>query len=378
MKNFARAALAIALCLTLSACGGNGLASASESDAVSVTDSAYASDESGKESSEERSASDLSSDDGTESDSSEELSDSSSDDTEASDSSDAPGDSSSDEKEESYTKVVLMAGQSNMLGCTFYEYLSSDNVGTERYERISKGFENVKLLQSPAASVDDFVSVRPGLGNQTEEHLCFGPELGMAEALSEAYPDETVYLLKLGVGGSSLFRDWVTKSRGSETYNYVYFKNIAESGLKLLYDAGLNPQIVAFCWMQGEADAEEGRPEWSNAYGSNLSAFVSDVRADFDSRALNGKVNFIDAYISDSPDWVYYNNVNGGKLQVSKLDSHNYLLDTLATGLMEPGVRGLIYNRENTTLVPDIKHYDSVSMLKLGNMFGNQIAEICG
>ena len=33
-----------------------------------------------------------------------------------------------------HAKVVLMAGQSNMLGCTFAEYLTPQSIGAERYE----------------------------------------------------------------------------------------------------------------------------------------------------------------------------------------------------------------------------------------------------
>ncbi|MFQ7076615.1 MAG: hypothetical protein ACLRSW_00920 [Christensenellaceae bacterium] len=45
---------------------------------------------------------------------------------------------------------------------------------------------------------------------------------------------------------------------------------------------------------------------------------------------------------------------------------------------MEKGRNGLIFDREATTLTPvDVKHYDSSSMLKLGNMFGEAVAELC-
>ena len=274
------------------------------------------------------------------------------------------------EPEEPYAKAVLMAGQSNMLGCTLTRYLSPDSIGQTRYERISKPFETVRMITEPAASVEDFEPVRLGMG---ASETCFGPEAGMAETLSERFPGETVYLIKVAVGGSSLARDWTPTG-----YNTVYFRRVADSGLKALADAGLNPKIVGLCWMQGEADAEYPHRDWSESYRTNLSVFVAGMRDHFAAFAREEQLPFIDAYISQSTDWTYYAAVNAAKRAFAGESENNRLLDTLAPGLMEPGTDGLIYFREDTTLSPDIKHYDSASMLKLGNMFGEAVAEICG
>ena len=282
-----------------------------------------------------------------------------------------------------HAKVVLMAGQSNMLGCTFAEYLTPQSIGGERYEKVSGKFEGVRILLETGNSLDDFVPVELGQGNKAVMdgvyHKCFGPEVGMAEYLSEAFPDETIYLIKFAVGGSSLKEGWTSESRPPVNYNYQYFKNVANSGLKILSAAGLAPKIVGLCWMQGEADAESTREAWSLEYGENLAALVSDLRMNFNAYAwTEHTLNFIDAYISNSPDWTFYKNVNAAKLSFSKKSAHNYLLDTLAPDLVEKGRNGLIFDREATTLTPvDVKHYDSSSMLKLGNMFVEAVAELC-
>ena len=287
-------------------------------------------------------------------------------------------DDGDDTPEEKYAKVVIMSGQSNMLGCTYFQHLSAQNVGAERYGRVSGEFGSVKILNDKEAkSIDDFVPVKAGQGNVPgDKRLCFGPELGMAEILSQKYPDETVYLIKVAYGGTSLYESWRTKSRpGGEAYCSLLLRTYAQSGIKVLSDAGLNPKVVGFCWMQGEADCEWSREAESKAYLSNLTTFVTDMRSEFNGYALDGKtMNFIDAYISDSPSWTFYKNVNNAKREFSNKDTHNYLLDTLAPDLAEKGVAGLIYSREEG----DPMHYDSVSMLKLGNMFADAITYICG
>lgn len=282
--------------------------------------------------------------------------------------------------EEKYAKVVLMAGQSNMLGCTFAKYLSAQSLGQERYDTVSQPFENIRIL---IEGEEEFIPVALGQGNRPSSgEVCFGPEVGMAEALTKAFPGEEMYLIKAAYGGTSLAEDWRGESRkdqnGNVSYCYHLFETTVKKGMEMLFAAGVNPKIVGMCWMQGEADAESGRQNWSLSYESNLEALIFDVRTQFDAYAFEGEsLNFIDAYISDSPDWTFYENVNAAKLRCLQADSCHYLLDTLAPDLVEKGRNGLIFNREDTTLKPDIKHYDSTSMLKLGNMFGEAIADIC-
>ncbi|MFQ7076616.1 MAG: sialate O-acetylesterase [Christensenellaceae bacterium] len=155
-------------------------------------------------------------------------------------------------------------------------------------------------------------------------HKCFGPEVGMAEYLSETFPDETIYLIKFAVGGSSLKEGWTSESRPPVNYNYQYFKNVANSGLKILSDAGLAPRIVGLCWMQGEADAESTREAWSLEYGENLAALVSDLRMNFNAYAwTEHTLNFIDAYISNSPDWTFYKKRQRGQASFRKRARNN-------------------------------------------------------
>ena len=98
-----------------------------------------------------------------------------------------------------------------------------------------------------------------------------------------------------------------------------------------------------------------------------LENFIADIRKEFSQYAPEDGIAFVDAYIAANPAyWVYYESVNQGKLEVAQRSSMNALVDTITAGLTcstEP---------EGD---PDMAHYDSMSQIKLGHLFGQQIAK---
>ena len=123
------------------------------------------------------------------------------------------------------------------------------------------------------------------------------------------------------------------------------------------YDAS----IGAICWMQGESDSTESA---SREYYANQSFFVSCLRTDLSKYADDKGVYFIDAGIADLHFWKKYEVVNEAKRQFSEESALNMYFSTIdarLTTAYEP--------IEN----PDIAHYDSMSELKLGHLFGDCI-----
>ena len=98
-----------------------------------------------------------------------------------------------------------------------------------------------------------------------------------------------------------------------------------------------------------------------------LNNLIKDVRKEFAQYAADGGIAFVDAYIAANPAyWVYYENVNKGKQEVSEQSHLNVVVDTIAADLtcsQEPEGN------------PDLAHYDSMSQIKLGHLFGEQIAQ---
>ena len=191
---------------------------------------------------------------------------------------------------------------------------------------------------------------------------CFGPELGMAEVLSEAYPDETVFILKYSMSGYSLHHHWLCAGgRGSI---YEAFISFARTYLDMLTENNYDARVGAVYWMQGESDTTDFK---ASHYLENQTAFVSYLREDLAKYAEDGGIYFIDAGISDSP---YcepaYPEINEAKLAFSKLSTLNIYFSTIDAGLtvgLEP---------EGD---PDWGHYDSLCELELGRLFGKYIAE---
>ena len=95
--------------------------------------------------------------------------------------------------------------------------------------------------------------------------------------------------------------------------------------------------------------------------------FIEDIRKNFKKYASDDGIAFIDASIADNPVyWVYCELVNKSKRMVSEVSSMNVLVDTIANGLS---------CSEEPEETPDMAHYDSLSELKLGHLFAEEIVK---
>lgn len=260
-------------------------------------------------------------------------------------------------------KVILLLGQSNATGSSITAYLEK-NLPAEQYARYEQGFDSVKinycLDDHNATSDGQFVNVDLTCGATTG---FFGPEVGMAEVLSEAYPDETVYILKYTMSGYSLHHHWLSRGQRGSVYEacMAFLKTHLEEMKAKNYD----PRIGAICWMQGESDTTDFK---ASHYYENQVAFASYLREDLAAYAEDDGIYFIDAGISNSP---YcepaYPAVNQAKEAFSKLSDLNLYFSTIDMGFTidkEPEGE------------PDWGHYDSLSELALGRQFGKMIVEI--
>ncbi|MBQ9781287.1 MAG: hypothetical protein IJW00_10150 [Clostridia bacterium] len=276
---------------------------------------------------------------------------------------DFPSDESLPDGDGKPVKVILLLGQSNATGSSITAYLEK-NLPTEQFARYEQGFDSVKinycLDDHNTTSEGRFVPVDLTCGATTG---FFGPEVGMAEVLSEAFPDETVYILKYTMSGYSLHHHWLCGGQRGSVYEacMAFLKTHLEDMRSKKY----NPRIGAVCWMQGESDTTDFK---ASHYYDNQVAFASYLREDLADYADEGGIYFIDAGISDSP---YcepaYPTINQAKEDFSKLSELNLYFSTIDMGLTidkEPEDE------------PDWGHYDSLSELELGRQFGRLMVEI--
>lgn len=259
-------------------------------------------------------------------------------------------------------KVIVLIGQSNATGCSLTSYLQQ-GVSPDEYDGFIHGYDSVRIhfslddgkYSSHGAFVPVDVSCAAGEGY-------FGPELGMAQVLSVAYPDETVYILKFSMSGYSLHHHWLCNGeRGSI---YEAFLAFARSSLEYLESKHYEPRIGAICWMQGESDTTDFK---ASHYLNNQTAFASYLRADLAAWAEEGGIYFIDAGISSSP---YcepaYPAINAAKVRFAELSALNLYFSTIDAGLTT------LYEPAED---PDLGHYDALSELKLGQLFGQYIVQ---
>lgn len=280
-------------------------------------------------------------------------------------------DSGDDEKiaEREYSnkaQVIILLGQSNASGCSNTAYLYNYFDSKKMNEYVNKGYENVKMsyIADGNTSLDQFVPVKTGLAN-TESR--FGPEIGIAEKISELDPTDRVFIIKYAAGGTRLTNQWTPPSIGGESstgYLYSGAKYYILKQLAALQEMGLKPKVKAICWMQGESDADADAPYAS--YENYERAFINDLRGDLSAYKPKGKkIGFVDAGISDSTPWVHYAEINAAKKALSDADPVNHIyLDTIGAKLT--------YNLEPSGQA-DLYHYDSNSMIKLGHMFAEAL-----
>lgn len=256
--------------------------------------------------------------------------------------------------------VILLGGQSNASGCSRDDYLQK-NVSEEKYAEYKNGYDNVYINYLSGAKMSGaFVKCATLQG---EMDGCFGPELGIAEKLHETYPDRTFFIIKCAWGGTNLFKQWLSPSSiGRVGKLYTQFVDFVETSISYLESKNYNVKIEAMCWMQGESDSFSVRN--ANGYEKHLNNFIKDIRREFKEYASNDGIAFVDAYIADNPVyWVYCDLVNASKKRVADSSPMNAVVDTISHGLTcENEPEG----------APDMAHYDSLSGLKLGNLFAEE------
>ena len=256
--------------------------------------------------------------------------------------------------------VILLAGGDNCLGYSYSYHLQEiDGVSKSKFNEYLAGYENVKIsykymLNSGLTHKEQlsFVNTRIGLGKAADEGIrygCLGPEIGIAEYLSNMRPNEDFYIIKFaGAGESSFAYQW-------NIDHGVYYKKMMDffdQQLRKLSNSNINFDISSFMFVQGETDAKNG----NSNYKEYLENFVNEVKLKYHDYSPKNGLSFIDAGIS-SYYLLNYRNINNYKKEVMASDSCNFYIDTIAGNVTR--------NKDNMDRV----HYDAKGEIKLGNLF---------
>jgi hypothetical protein len=188
---------------------------------------------------------------------------------------------------------------------------------------------------------------RKQLGQQRR----FGPEVGFARTLAEAFPDDTIVLAKYAVGGTSIAQ-WMPYDSGQES---PVEPGPAKRSLRLypaLMDAlkpvmAGNSRVCAVLLMQGEADAKNDA--LAKAYGVRLADFIAALRRD----------------LKNAQFLLLYGKVNPPADRFPAVALLRNQQETLKTRV--PGVE--MISTDDLSKRPDGLHYDSSGQLELGRRF---------
>ena len=278
--------------------------------------------------------------------------------------------------------VIILAGQSNAVGVGHTEYLPR-HFSPERIESWKKGFKNVSINYfSHDKKSGGFVRTLTGCTEIRKKTI--GPEAGLGEALSARYPDREIFIVKCAFGATSLHTDWISPSGGADYdpgayadqkeniidnygigapirpgWCYNELVRLCSESLDDLRTKGCTPEIDAFCWMQGEGDADTR--EHVSEYIRRFDALLSDFRRRF-REEISGNCIFADAGISDI--WMLYKELNAAKKEYAEAHGDLRYIDTIGEGLT---------TANEPEPEPDIYHYDSDSVIKLGRLFSSVI-----
>lgn len=260
--------------------------------------------------------------------------------------------------------IVLLYGQSNATGCSEYRFLKEKDYDT--LKKYDNGFNNcpISFICENNNHNNFFTPTTLGMGASINH---FGPECGIAEMMTEKFPNQNTYIIKWSWGGSCLASEWFDSSSNRGNY-YNQAITYTKDKLDILKSRGVNILTISICWMQGESDAYNDT--YTEKYKENTLKLVSYLREDLGAY-VSKEINFIDAFISKRSYWTNYKEVNKAKEDAHYIIQNSSLIKTNGE---DKNAIDLFVNKEPEEV--DKAHYDSLSMVMLGREFGKRIIEL--
>lgn len=244
------------------------------------------------------------------------------------------------------TKVFLLAGQSNMVG------LGKVSELTAPYNQSQPGVNFWNSVTNQWVALQGGLPVDEG---STDHSLYFGPEVSFGYAMHNAFPADSIYLIKYAASGSGLADNTAVPAgtwKPSQTTSnpvrlYSSFKSVVTTAMATITSEP--PTIAGMLWMQGESDSFF-HPD-AVAYRNNLAELVSAVRNDFNSPNMKWVSGEIMGGFGTAQDTAL---VNNGLLTVGDLVGN-------ATAFYTDDLRKW----------PEGYHYNAQGQIDLGIRFAN-------
>ncbi|MEO0540506.1 MAG: sialate O-acetylesterase [Cyanobacteria bacterium P01_A01_bin.105] len=235
--------------------------------------------------------------------------------------------------------VFLIGGQSNAVG--------EGSLNSDLPANLQTPHPDVHIWQEGPSA--EFVNLQPGFSGYfggASDGEGFGLELGFGHNI-HGHTDEEVYLIKYALGGTDLAEDWDPQGHNNQ---HDAFVTRVSAALADLSANNISYDIEGMLWMQGEADSII--PAQANAYESNLTAFIADMRSRYGST-----LDFVLGRIHDGMPWH-----SAGYVDVVRTAQTN-------VAAADPLTQWL--NTDDLSLTDDDVHFDSNGHLNLGYRFAD-------
>ncbi|WP_282135265.1 sialate O-acetylesterase [Seonamhaeicola maritimus] len=263
--------------------------------------------------------------------------------------------------------IVLLAGQSNMVGAGDFDELTT--LDKERIEKVS----NRVLLSTngnEAKPLSYFNNKPSEKYNFTKR---FGPEIFIGLTLAEANPNQEYLLIKRALGGTSLYGAWnpdwsAEKSNEVEIGDlkkniklYNLHLNDIEENVAGLKSKGKSYKFIGLTWMQGEKDTNAEVS--AKSYRNNLRKLVNKYRTDLKVRELPfviGQVNVLPRKYKPGVDLV-----REAQLKVGNSDLRHAIIETSTDTTWKDFPK-----------YSDNTHYKAEGQKRLGTAFAQTLIQI--
>jgi hypothetical protein len=224
--------------------------------------------------------------------------------------------------------VIIMAGQSNMVGLGKLEELVNDTIPNNVVYFNHGTDTEFKVLEST-----------------------FGPEVSLSQYLKNRFPERNFILVKYAIGGSSI-KDWISLNEENNIKSSPLFDKLidyTEENLK-----GQKYQVRALLWSQGETEALSD--ELSLNYGNYFSKLIEKFRLNFNDNNLP----------------VIYTEISAKAVKPSAKEILNKSLFNISKTIHKT----YFTRTKDLKLKSDSLHYSNSALLKLGERFGTILENV--
>jgi hypothetical protein len=190
--------------------------------------------------------------------------------------------------------------------------------------------------------------LRPRMWSNKAEGCEVGPYVTFGRDMAQAMPNDSIALIVVCAAPSRLASDWLPPSSGGPGREYSL--GLVDGVKRALAALGpdFQPEVVGFCWMQGESDGPDGRA--ASQYQTNLANLVNDLRKEY----AAARLPFVIAQIDRFPQWGQYDVIRWAQAAVAKSlrvpNAEIYAIDVSFAGLKDEAEQAYL-NRQPTSFV---------------------------